>query len=308
MCRAVAQAAAAALPTHRLAPAVARNRFAHLQSGSTELMPVDERWLTVPAAVGDVRIRLVRPRNTTGALPAVVYLHGGGWMLGDASTHDRLVRELAVGAHVVVAFVDYSRAPEAGYPVALEQGYAAAQWLTGMGHDVDVDATRMAVAGDSAGGNLAAALTHLARLRGDVRFVHQSLYYPVTDAAMDTGSYREFGSGYYLGIETMQWFWDSYAPDSSVRAHPTASPNRAETSQLRGLPPAFVVVAEADPLRDEGEAYAANLRAAGVPVAGTRYGGVIHDFMVLDALRATATTRAAVTQAAAVLRTALWHL
>lgn len=308
LCRAVAQAAAAAPPIHRLGPDAARTRFVQQQSRLSELAPVDERWLTVPATVGDVRVRLVRPRNTSGMLPVVVYMHGGGWVLGDASTHDRLVRELAVGARAAVAFVEYCRAPEAVYPVALEQGYAAARWLTGMGHGVDVDGTRMAVAGDSAGGNLAAALTHLARLRGDVRFVHQSLYYPVTDAAAATASRHDFGSGHYLSAETMQWFWDLYTPDPSVRAESTASPNRAGDDQLRGLPPAFIVVAEADPLRDEGEAYAARLRTAGVPVTVIRYGGVIHDFMVLEALHATAATRAAVVQAAAVLRTALWHL
>lgn len=308
MSRAVAQAAAAAPPTHRLSVGTARTRFARLQSGSAELTPVDERWLTVPANAGHVRVRLVRPRKATGTLPVVLYMHGGGWALGDASTHDRLVRELAVGAHAVVAFVEYYRAPEARFPVALEQGYATAQWLTGLGRGVDVDGTRMAVAGDSAGANLAAALAHLARTRGDVRFVHQSLYYPVTDASMDTASYRQFASGYYLTAESMRWFWDLYAPDAAVRADLTMSPNRAGPDELRGLPPAFIVIAEADPLRDEGEAYAAKLRAAGVPVAAVRYAGAIHDFMVLDALHANATTRAAVIQAAAVLRTSLWHL
>ncbi|MFI5613305.1 alpha/beta hydrolase fold domain-containing protein [Amycolatopsis sp. NPDC051903] len=302
---AVADAASAPPFLSELGPEAARKVLVDLQSGPIAKPDVAEQWVTVPAAVGDVRVRLVRPAGATGTLPVVVYLHDGGWILGDARTHDRLVRELATGARAAVAFVEYTPAPEARYPVALEQGYAAAQWLTAHGAEHGLDAARLAVAGDSAGGALATALTLLAKDRGDVRFVHQSLYYPVTDAAMDTGSYAEFATGFSLTRTAMQWFWDAYAPDAGRRAEITASPNRATREQLAGLPPAFVLVAEADVLRDEGETYAAKLRAARVRTTTVRYAGVIHDFMVLNSLAGTRACRGAIAQATAVLRDAL---
>ena len=143
----------------------------------------------MPAAVGDVRVRIVKPQGATGMLPVIVYMHGGGWILGNAATHDRLVRELAVGARAALAFVEYPNSPEAHYPVAIEQGYATAQWITRNGASKGLDASRMAVAGESVGGNMTAALALMAKERGDVTFVQQSMYYPVTDAAMDTASY-----------------------------------------------------------------------------------------------------------------------
>lgn len=290
---------------HDLSPADARAVLAEVQGGPVEKPAVDERWITVPADAGDVRVRVVRPPGAPGPLPVVVFFHGGGWMLGDAATHDRLVRELAVGSGAAVAFVEYDRAPEARYPVALEQGYAAARWIATHGAEAGLDAERIAVAGDSAGGNLAAALALMAHERGHVRFVHQSLYYPVTDAAMDTASYAEFADFHVLTARAMAWFWDAYAPQAERRSEPFASPLRASDEQLAGLPPAFVLVDEADVLRDEGEAYAARLRGAGVAVTTVRYDGITHDFMMLDPLRGTEAARAAVAQAAAVLRDAL---
>jgi acetyl esterase/lipase len=232
-------------------------------------------------------------------------MHGGGWVLGNAETHDRLVRELAVGARAAVAFVDYDRSPEARYPVAIEQGYAVARWIMRDGAGSRLDGSRMAIAGDSVGGNMAAAITLMAADRGDVRFVHQSMYYPVTDAAMDTGSYEQFAEGYYLTAKAMAWFWDAYLPDVNRRLEPYASPLRAMDEQLAGLPPALLIVDEADVLRDEGEAYAARLREAGVAVTTVRYDGAIHDFMMLNPLSGTHATRAAVAQAVAVLREVL---
>ena len=278
-----------------------------LQSAPVPKRPVDEEWVTVPAAVGDVRVRLVRPAGIGEPLPVVVYVHGGGWILGNARTHDRLVRELAVGAGAVMAFVQYTPSPEAQYPVAIEQAYATAQWLQREGAAHAIDATRMAVAGDSVGGNMTAALALMAKERGDVTFLQQSMYYPVTDAAMDTASYDAFETGYYLSRAAMEWFWDAYAPDHTDRAAITASPNRATTEQLAGLPPAFVIVDEADVLRDEGESYAAKLRRAGVPVTTVRYDGIVHDFMLLDSLRDTHASRAATRQASSFLRDALWN-
>lgn len=293
---------------HELTPVEARKVLDDVQAGPIEKLRVDETWVTVPADVGEVRVRIVRPPDVSGTLPAILYMHGGGWVLGNAHTHDRLVRELAVGTKAAVVFVEYDRSPEAHYPVAIEQGYAAAQWIVRNGSENGLDPIRVAVAGDSVGGCMTAALALMAKERGDVRFVQQSMWYPVTDAAMDTESYGEFADGYFLTATGMAWFWDAYLPDVERRSEPLASPLRASDEQLHGLPPAFVVVDEADVLRDEGEAYAARLRAAGVPVTTVRYDGITHDFMMLNPLSDTHATRAAVAQAISVLRDALWRI
>ncbi|MGW0557111.1 alpha/beta hydrolase [Streptomyces sp. NPDC002926] len=290
---------------YELKPTEARKVLDDLQVAPIDKLPVDEEWITVPASVGDVQVRIVKPKGATGTLPVVLYMHGGGWVLGNAATHDRLVRELAVGARAAVAFVEYIRSPEAHYPVAIEQGYATAQWITREGASKSLDARRMAVAGDSVGGNMTAALALLAKERGDVTFVQQSMYYPVTDAAMDTKSYDQFDTGYYLSRKAMEWFWDAYIIDPKQRAEITASPNHAITEQLTDLPPALLIVDEADVLRDEGEAYAAKLRAAGVPVTTVRYDGTVHDFMMINSLSQSKATRAAVDQAVSLLRDAL---
>jgi acetyl esterase len=303
--RAFAEATARPPFLYEMTPDAARKVLQDVQAAPIVKLPVGERWLTVPAGVGDVLVRIVRPVGVTEALPVVLYMHGGGWVLGDAGTHDRLVRELAVGAGAAIVFVEYDRSPEARYPVAIEQGYATARWIVREGAAHGLDAERLAVAGDSVGGGMTAALTLMARARGDVRFVHQSMYYPVTDAAMDTGSYAQFAEGYYLSAKAMAWFWDAYAPDVARRAEPYASPLRATDEQLAGLPPALVIVDEADVLRDEGEAYAGRLRAAGAAVTTVRYDGIVHDFMMLNPLSATRATRAAVAQAIATLRDAL---
>ena len=290
---------------YELAPAAARRVLEDLQAAPAGLLPIDEEWITVPAAVRDARVRIVRPAGASGTLPVVVYLHGGGWILGNAATHDRLVRELAIGARAALLFVEYTNSPEAQYPVAIEQAYATAQWVVREGAAHGLDAARMAVAGDSAGGTMAAALSLLAKERGDVTFVHTSLYYPATDAAMDTDSYDEFAVGYHLTRQAMEWFWDAYLPDVARRSEITASPNQATIEQLAGLPPTLVLVDEADVLRDEGEAYAAKLRLAGVPVTTVRYDGVLHDFMMLNAMSEARATRAAIVQATSLLREAL---
>lgn len=289
---------------YEMAPADARKVLEDAQSAPVSKLPVDEEWITVPAQVGDVQVRIIKARGTTGMLPVIVYMHGGGWILGNAGTHDRLVRELAVGARAALAFVEYPNSPEARYPTAVEQGYATAQWITRNGPSKGLDASRMAVAGESVGGNMTAALALMAKERGDVTFVQQSMYYPVTDAAMNSASYEQFATGYYLTRKAMEWFWDAYTTDPAQRAEITASPNQASTEQVTGLPPTYLCVDEADVLRDEGEAYAAKLRSAGVPVTTVRYNGTIHDFMLLNALSETRATRAAIGQATAFLRAA----
>ena len=290
---------------YELGPDGARKVLDDIQAEPIAKPEVDERWVTVPAEVGDVDVRIVRPLGATGTLPVVLYVHGGGWVLGNAGTHDRLVRELAVGTDAAVVFVEYDRSPEARYPVAIEQAYATARWITRDGGAEGLDASRMAVAGDSVGGNMAAVLAILAKRRGDVSFVHQSLYYPVTDAAQDTDSYREFADGPYLTARAMAWFWDAYLPEREARSDVTVSPLRASLDELAGLPEAFVIVDENDVLRDEGEAYARRLTAAGVRTTSVRFNGTLHDFVMLNPVRGTAAATAAVEQAIHVLRKAL---
>jgi acetyl esterase len=303
--QAFARGAAEAPALSGLGPADARQALEAIQAGPLHGPEVVSVWMTMAAGGVDVRARVVRPAGSTGLLPAVLYLHGGGWILGSADTHDRLVRELAVGANAAVVFVEYDRSPEARYPVALHQAHAAARWIVRHGASAGLDGQRLAVVGDSSGGNLAAALAILAKQRGDVEFVHQSLYYPVIDAAQDTESYREFAGGPHLTAASMAWFWDAYAPDAASRSEITASPLRASVEDLAGLPETFVIVDECDVLRDEGEAYARKLTAAGVRCTSVRYNGTLHDFMMLDAVRDTASADAAINQAIDVLRRAL---
>jgi acetyl esterase len=301
---ALAFAAATAKPPFlfELPPAEGRAAVDEVQAGEIPKPDVDDEWVTVTGGpTGSVAVRLVRPAGATGVLPVILYIHGAGWVFGDAATHDRLVRELAVGAHAAVVFPEYDRSPEARYPTAIEQSYAAARWVISDGAGKGLDPTRIAVAGDSVGGNMAIALTLLAKQRADIPLVGQLLFYPVTDAAFDTGSYEQFATGYFLQRDGMRWFWDQYTTDENQRAEITASPLRAQTEQLAGLPEALVINAEADVLRDEGEAYAAKLRAAGVPVTATRYQGVIHDFVMLNPLRETHGADAAIAQAIAFL-------
>ena len=301
-------AAATAEPPYLfdLEPEKGRTVVDEVQSGQIAKPPVDEEWVTVPGGpTGAVKARIVRPAGASGTLPVIIYIHGAGWVFGNAHTHDRLVRELAAGADAAVVFPEYALSPEARYPVAIEQAYAVARWVVTDGAAHRLDPARIAVAGDSVGGNMSAALTLMAKDRGDVPLAAQVLFYPVTDAAFDTGSYHQFATGYFLRRDAMQWFWDQYTTDPAQRAQITASPLRATPGQLAGLPPALVITAEADVLRDEGEAYAAKLRAAGVPVTAARYPGIIHDFVMLNALRGTNAAGAAITQAAGYLRRAL---
>ncbi|MFD4867088.1 alpha/beta hydrolase [Streptomyces sp. NPDC058412] len=290
----------------QIPPAEGRKAVDEVQSGDIAKPDVDEEWVTVTGGpTGEVRARIVRPAGVSGALPVVLYIHGAGWVFGNAHTHDRLVRELAVGARAAVVFPEYGLSPEHRYPVAVEQNWTVARWVVTDGSGHGLDGTRIAVAGDSVGGNMAAALTLMAKERGGLDLRQQVLFYPVTDAAFETGSYHRFAEGYFLRRDGMQWFWDQYTTDEAQRAEITASPLRATTEQLTGLPPALVITAEADVLRDEGEAYANKLRAAGVPVTAVRYQGIIHDFVMLDAMRGTRAAASAIELAVRVLERAL---
>ncbi|MFJ6851841.1 alpha/beta hydrolase [Streptomyces sp. NPDC091271] len=305
---AAAFAEATARPPYlfQMPPADGRKAVEDVQSGPVEAHSVDEEWITVAApSTGVVRARIVRPAGAEGDLPVILYIHGAGWVFGSAHTHDRLVRELAVGAGAAVVFPEYDLSPESRYPVAIEQNWAVARWIVTDGAAKALDATRIAVAGDSVGGNMSAALTLMAKERGGVPLLQQVLFYPVTDAAFDTGSYHRYAEGYFLRRDGMQWFWDQYTTDERQRDEITASPLRASQAQLTGLPPALVITAEADVLRDEGEAYANKLRGAGVPVTAVRYQGIIHDFVMLNALRETYAARSAIALAVETLRLAL---
>ncbi|GAB3160384.1 alpha/beta hydrolase [Micromonospora sonneratiae] len=316
----------------QLGPERGRAKLDELQSRQVPMPDVDiDEMMVIPGGPSpEVKIRIIRPKGHMGGAPSglrnrvravaqdmmrpdgsrhpqpvILFVHGAGWVFGDAITHDRLVRELAVQADATVVFPEYSRAPEAQFPIALEECYAVAQWIVDYGTEHGLDASRMAIAGDSVGGNMATVLTMMAKQRGGPQFLQQVLFYPVTDANFDTASYREFAEGYYLGREGMMWFWDQYLPDTSRRSDPMASPLRASMDQLKGLPPALIITDEADVLRDEGEAYAAKLRQAGVPVTEVRYQGMIHDFVMLNALAHSAPARAATSQAAMTLHGAL---
>jgi acetyl esterase len=288
-----------------LPPALGRKAVDELQSGDIAMPDIDEEWITVSAPTGEVKARILKPHGTTGKLPVILYIHGAGWVFGNAHTHDRLARELAVDVGAAVVFPEYSLSPEAHHPVAIEQNYAVARWIRNDGASRGLDASHIAVAGDSVGGNMTAALTLMAKERGDIKFVVQVLFYPVTDANFDTASYEQFAQGYYLRRDGMQWFWDQYTTSEAERNEITASPLRASVEQLEGLPPALVITGEADVLRDEGEAYASKLRQAAVAVTAVRYQGIIHDFVMLNALRETHAAQAAITQASSFLRDGL---
>ncbi|QMU80480.1 alpha/beta hydrolase [Streptacidiphilus sp. PB12-B1b] len=300
--QAFADAAAKNPPIYTLSYTAARKVLDAAQAGPVTEPAVDSSHRTLPVGpTGKVTVRIVRPKGATGKLPVVMYFHGGGWVLGDESTHDRLVRELAVGVHAEVVFVDYTPSPEARYPIAIEQAYAATQWVAAHGSEIDADGSRIAVAGDSVGGNITAAVTLMDKERHGPHLSGQVLFYPVTDANFNTGSYQEFANGPWLTRKAMQWFWNAYAPDPKTRDQILASPLRASLNQLKGLPKALVITDEADVLRDEGEAYAAKLRAAGDDVTAVRYQGIIHDFVMLNALAGTNAAQAAFAQADAFL-------
>ncbi|HET7871340.1 MAG TPA: alpha/beta hydrolase [Terriglobales bacterium] len=254
---------------------------------------------------GSIHIRIFKPEGAAEGLPVLMYFHGGGWVLGDCASYDRFMRETTNGTGSAIVFVEYSRSPEERYPVPLEECYAATKWVAEHGNELGLDTNRIAVAGDSAGGNMAAVVCMLAKERGGPSIAAQVLIYPATGSGFDTPSFKEFAEGYYLTAEASRWFWHQYAPDRSVDKEPTACPLLASLDQLKDLPPALVITAECDILRDEGEAYARKLTEAGVPVTCTRFLGAIHGFMGANALAQTPAARAATTQMNTFLKEAL---
>ena len=282
-------------PIYELSPKDARNVLSGLQAAEVAKLPADIEDLNIPVGPeGQVSIRIIRPKGNREILPVVMYFHGGGWVLGGKDTHDRLVREIANGANAAVVFVNFTPSPEAKYPIPIEEAYAATKYIAENGKNYSLDTSRFAVAGDSVGGNMAAAVILLAKERGGPRIDYQVLFYPVTDTNFDTKSYQQYATDIWLTREAMKWFWDNYLPDEETRRQPTASPLQAPIDQLKGQPPALVITDENDVLRDEGEAYAHKLIQAGVPVTAVRYLGTIHDFVMLNELANTPATRSAI--------------
>jgi acetyl esterase/lipase len=268
-------------------------------------MPADIQDMSIRGGPnGHVDIRIIRPRDSTEALPVIMYFHGGGWMAGNKDTHDRFVRELANKANAAVVFVEYSLSPRVTYPVPIEEAYHAMEYIANNGKQLNLDTSRLAVAGDSSGGNMAAVMAILAKQRNGPKIAYQVLIYPVTDANFDTPSYRRYATGYLLDRDMMKLFWDNYLPDVSARKQPTASPLQASPELLKGLPPALVITSEYDVLRDEGEAYVHKLTKAGVPATGVLYPGMIHGFVLNDSLVDSSATREAIDLASETLRKA----
>lgn len=273
-------------------------------------LPADILDRTIPnlnKPGAQIPIRVLRPPNSKDQLPAALYFHGGGWTLGNRDTHDRLLRELVHEAGIAIVLVEYSLSPEAKFPIAIEEAHAAAHWLATRGSELNIDGSRLAIIGDSSGGNIAAACTHLCKQRGGPDLLLQILLCPVLNTSFDTPSHTEFYNGPFLTRADMEWFLHHYLATPADASNPLVAPLRFPTDQLQGLPPALIITAEYDPLRDEAEAYARKLTEAGVPTVCTRYQGTIHDFMYLNALAATPNTRALVAQVGAVLPHVLLH-
>jgi acetyl esterase/lipase len=283
-------------PIYELSPKDARKVLLDLQAAEAPAkLPADIVDRDIPVGPeARVSIRIIRPKGNKEALPVVMYFHGGGWVLGDKDTHDRLVREIANGANAAVVFVNFTPSPEAQFPIPIEEAYAATNYIAEKGTELNLDPSKLAGAGDSVGGNMAAAVTLLAKERHGPKIDYQVLIYPVTDANFNTQSYQQYATDLWLSREAMKWFWDNYLPDEGARKQPTASPLQASIDQLKGLPPALVIVDENDVLRDEGEAYAHKLIKAGVTVTVVRYLGTIHDFAMLNALANTPAARSAI--------------
>lgn len=261
-----------------------------------------EEWVTVGAGeFGSVPVRIVRAGDGADRRPPVVYLPGGR----PGGGPDRLVAELAVNTGVAVAVPQYDLGPAARHRVALEQAYATARWVSSDGHRHGLDPTHIGVAGDSFGGNLAIALCLLSPRRNEFRLAQLVAFTPVTDTAVDAGSCLQFADGYHLRLDDLQRFWDQYLPQHGRADDPTIAPLRADAAELKGFPPSLIITAEADVVRDQGEAFAARLRDVGVPTTAVRYEGTIHGFATLDALRRSSASRAATAQAASALRVAL---
>ena len=281
-------------PVQRLAPEIARAHLEMTQGSSVHPSGVDENTVKISEGPDDFNIYVVRPEDTRGPTPAILYFHGGGWVVGNRYTHARLVGDLASASGTTVLFVEYALSPEDKFPVAIDQAYAALEYIYAHPSDFGIDRNRIFLAGDSSGANLATVACLLVGQRHGPTIMGQLLFYPTVSAAMDTASYHEFSEGPWLTRRSMEWFWTEYLPEETDRTNPLVSPLCATMNELRSFPPTLLITGECDVLRDEGEAYARKLMEAGVEVTMARFGGVIHDFMMLNAIADSAPTRAAI--------------
>lgn len=299
-------AAGGGKPLEQLSPKEARAVLVGAQAGvKVDVSGIKVVDKTIEVDGQSIQIKVVRPADAQGTLPVFMFFHGGGWVLGDYPTHERLIRDLVVGSGAAAVYVDYTPSPEAKYPTAINQAYAATQWVAQNGAQLGVDGKRLAVAGNSVGGNMAAVVSLMAKEKGTPAIKFQLLMWPVTDANFNNASYNQFADGHFLSKNLMQWFWDNYTTDPKQRAEIYASPLQASVEQLQGLPDTLVQTAEFDVLRDEGEAYARKLDGAGVNVTSVRYNGMIHDFGLLNVISQIPGTRSAMQQAAEALKAKL---
>ena len=293
-------------PVESLSPADARQVLTGAQqSVEVDYSGITETEKTISQNGYQVNVHIVKPEQAQDGAPAFLFIHGGGWVLGDYPTHRRLVRDLVVHSGAVAVFPDYTPSPEAQYPTAINEIYAVLQWVAEHGSEIGVDGSNLAVVGNSVGGNMSAVVAVMAKHNNGPRLKLQVLLWPVTNADFDTDSYNLFANGRFLTKNMMKWFWDNYLPDASKRNELYASPLQATLDELKGLPPALVQTAENDVLRDEGEAYARKLNEAGVPVTHSRYSGLIHDYGLLNPIATVPAVQTALLQAAAVIKEAL---
>ena len=281
-------------PLYELTPDEAREFLSGLQKEHHSQIEANIEDIEIPSGgFESISVRLVKPKDITGTLPLVIYCHGGGWVMGDKYDFDMLIKTIANCAETAVAFVEYSRSPEVKYPAALNQIYEVIKYFSENGNLYGIDGKHIAVAGDSAGGNMAAAaiIRNSKEQTADICF--QALIYPVTDAEMDTESYKQFKDGPWLSKKAMEWFWDAYLSDEKYKDDIYVSPLKAEISDLKNLPPTLVITGENDVLRDEGEAYARKLIEAGVDTVCVRINNTCHDFLLLNALRESMAVKAA---------------
>jgi acetyl esterase/lipase len=293
-------------PMEQLTPVEARQILIDAQNSvKVNYSGIEESQRTITQDGETVTIHITKPQGASANAPVFIFIHGGGWVLGDYPTHRRLVRDLVVGSGAVAVFPDYTPSPEARYPKAINQIYAATKWVSEHGSDIGVNGKNLAVVGNSVGGNMTAAVVLMAKQKKGPAIKLQAMLWPVTDANFETGSYKELGEGRFLTRNMMIWFWDNYLPDKAARKEIYASPLQATLEQLDGLPPTLIQTAENDVLRDEGEAYARKLDEAGVDVTLTRYGGLIHDYGLLNPLADIPAVQTALLQAGAVIRKSL---
>ncbi len=276
-------------------------------TGLQNQTPVDMSGVTTTAKTitqdgRQVKLYIMKPEHVTGKPGVLLFIHGGVWIVGNFENHKRLLRDLVVGSGQIGVFVEYTSLPAAKFPTQLDESYAALEWVAAHAGEFGADGSRIAVAGNSVGGNMTAALTLMAKDRKGPKISYQVLFIPATDASVDTQSYLTYGTDRFLARAFMKYGWDLYAPDAKTRDNIYVSPLRASPEELKGLPPALVITAENDPLRDEGEAYAHKLADAGVSVAAERYSGTIHDFVLLNGLRKLPSTEAAIRQASEGIR------